>query len=156
MAIETERKFLVKGDYKHLAIKTYRIRQAYLCADCQCSIRVRIRDTKGFLTIKGKSSDLGLSRYEWEKEIPLTEAEELMSLCKEGTIDKYRHLVPVGKHVFEVDEFLGENEGLIMAEIELANANEVYERPEWLGEEVTGDSRYYNAYLSQHPYSSWR
>lgn len=157
MHIETERKFLVKdSSYKAAAIKSYHICQGYIAHDSGNSVRVRIRDKQGFLTIKGPSAD-GVSRQEWEREIPLEDARELFLLCKPGSIDKIRWIVPAGPvRYFEVDEFFGENEGLVMAEIELSQPDEPFERPEWLGQEVTGDRRYYNAQLCQHPFKSWK
>lgn len=156
MAQEIERKFLVKDDsYKQLAYDSSRIQQGYICSARGRTVRVRIRAERGFLTIKGPSRDGGLSRYEWEKEIPLQEAEELMLLCEPGMIDKTRYLVQSGKHVFEVDEFYGENEGLVMAEVELASESEAFERPDFLGEEVTGDVRYYNSFLMRTPFTRW-
>lgn len=156
MAREIERKFLVKDDsYKQLAYDSSRIQQGYICSARGRTVRVRIRGERGFLTIKGPSRDGGLSRYEWEKEIPLQEAEELMLLCEPGMIDKTRYLVQSGKHVFEVDEFYGENEGLVMAEVELASESEAFERPDFLGEEVTGDVRYYNSFLMRTPFTRW-
>jgi len=157
MHIETERKFLVKdSSYKAAAIKSYHICQGYIAHDSGNSVRVRIRDKQGFLTIKGPSAD-GVSRQEWEREIPLEDARELFLLCKPGSIDKIRWIVPAGDSLFfEVDEFFGENEGLVMAEIELSQPDEPFERPEWLGQEVTGDRRYYNAQLCQHPFKSWK
>ena len=119
------------------------------------TVRVRIRDDKGYLTIKGPSDDSGLGRYEWEKEIPLHEAQELMKLCEPGMIDKTRYLVRSGNHVFEVDEFYGENEGLTVAEVELSSADEAYEKPAFIGEEVTGDVKYYNSFLMKNPFSKW-
>ena len=119
------------------------------------TVRVRIRDDKGYLTIKGASSASGTSRYEWEKELPLSEAEELMKLCEPGIIDKTRYLVRSGKHIFEVDEFYGENEGLIVAEVELESEDEVFVKPGFIGEEVTGDIRYYNSQLMKKPYKTW-
>jgi CYTH domain-containing protein len=119
------------------------------------TVRVRIRDDKGYLTIKGPSDASGLGRYEWEKEIPLHEAQELMQLCEPGLIDKTRYLVRSGKHVFEVDEFYGENEGLTLAEVELDSADEAYEKPDFIGQEVTGDVKYYNSFLMKHPFSRW-
>lgn len=156
MAQEIERKFLVQGEFKSQAFQAERIIQGYLSSQPERTVRVRIRGDRGFLTIKGKSSENGLSRYEWEKEIPLAEALELMSLTEPGRIDKTRYLVRKGKHIFEVDEFYGENEGLILAEIELKDENEVFEKPEWLGTEVTGDLRYYNAMLTGHPFTTWQ
>ena len=155
MALEIERKFLVCGDYKHLATSSTRIRQGYLSSRSGCTVRVRLRADKGYLTIKGPSRDSGLSRYEFEKEITFDEALSLLTLCEPGIIDKQRWLVPVGKHVFEVDEFFGENEGLVVAEVELARADEPFERPPFLGMEVTGDRRYYNSALRQHPFNRW-
>lgn len=156
MAQEIERKFLVRGEFKSQAFQAERIIQGYLSSQPERTVRVRIRGDRGFLTIKGKSSENGLSRYEWEKEIPLAEALELMSLTEPGRIDKTRYLVRKGEHIFEVDEFYGENEGLILAEIELKDENEVFEKPEWLGTEVTGDLRYYNAMLTGHPFTTWQ
>lgn len=156
MAQEIERKFLVQGEFKSQAFQAERIIQGYLSSQPERTVRVRIRGDRGFLTIKGKSSENGVSRYEWEKEIPLAEARELMSLTEPGRIDKTRYLVRKGEHIFEVDEFYGENEGLILAEIELKDENEVFEKPEWLGTEVTGDLRYYNAMLTGHPFTTWQ
>ena len=119
------------------------------------TVRVRIRDEKGFLTIKGKSDASGVKRYEWEREIPLQEAEELMLLCEPGIIDKTRYLVKSGHHTFEVDEFYGENEGLVVAEVELEEENEIFLRPSFLGEEVTGRTEYYNSSLMKMPYTKW-
>lgn len=156
MHYEIERKFLV-GDtaFKKLAVKTYRIQQGYIAHDGGNTVRVRIRDEQGFLTIKGPTRD-GISRYEWEREIPLADARELFLLCRGGTIDKTRHLVPAGPgRYFEVDEFYGDNEGLVMAEIELEAPDEAFDKPDWLGEEVTGDPRYYNSYLLSCPFKSW-
>lgn len=156
MALEIERKFLVKDDsYKQMAFQSSRIAQGYICSMRGRTVRVRIRDDKGFLTIKGPADVKGLGRYEWEKEIPLDEAQELMKLCEPGMIDKTRYLVRSGKHIFEVDEFYGENEGLTIAEVELASEDEVYEKPAFVGEEVTGDVRYYNSFLMRNPYKGW-
>lgn len=156
MHIETERKFLVLDDrYKAQAVKAYRIKQGYIAHDGGNTVRVRIRDAQGFLTIKGPSLD-GLSRKEWEKEIPLQDAEDLFLLCHGGSIDKTRYLVPAGEgRFFEVDEFHGDNEGLVMAEIELSQAGESFPRPSWLGAEVSGDKRYYNSYLTRCPFKNW-
>lgn len=155
MAQEIERKFLVKGGFKAQAYRSVRIVQGYLSSVPERSVRIRIKGEQGFITVKGSSDTSGVSRYEWEKEIPLTDARELLLLCEPGIIDKIRYLVNVGKHVFEVDEFYGENEGLFLAEVELENENEFYEKPDWLGQEVTGDLRYYNAMLSKNPYKKW-
>jgi len=151
MQIETERKFLVTGDgYK----AEHRIRQGYIAHDEGRSVRVRIRDGKGILTVKGPFIGFG-SRPEWEKELTLQEAEDLFRLSKPGSVDKTRWIVPAGERFFEVDEFHGENEGLVMAEIELADADESFPKPSWLGEEVTGDKRYYNGYLARKPFKTW-
>ena len=153
---EIERKFLVKdGRYKEQSFAHSRIRQGYICSGHVRTVRVRIRDTRGYLTIKGPSTNGGLSRYEFEKEITLDEAEHLMQLCEPGIIDKTRYLVKSGLHTFEVDEFYGENEGLVMAEVELSSEDEPYEKPDFIGEEVTGDRRYYNSYLRSNPFSLW-
>ena len=156
MALEIERKFLVTGDsYKEMAFHSDRIAQGYLCREGGNSARVRVRGEKGYLTIKGPSLDGGLSRYEWEKEIPASEAWELIKLCHGGIIDKTRYLVKCGNHTFEVDEFHGDNDGLIVAEVELDSTTEEFERPAFLGEEVTGDKRYYNSSLTRFPYKNW-
>ncbi len=155
--IETERKFLVLSDaYKQEAQTHKRITQGYLSSHPERTVRVRIKGDAGYLTIKGKSNDSGTSRMEWEKEIPLADAEQLLAICENGAIDKVRYEIKSGEHTFEVDEFFGENAGLVIAEIELDDENEAFEKPHWLGEEVTGDERYYNAYLSNKPYSSWK
>ena len=155
MGREIERKFLMRGEYKSQAYAQSRIVQGYICSARGRTVRVRIRDAKGYLTIKGAADAAGLSRYEWEKEIPLVEAQELMKLCEPGVIDKTRYLVRCGKHVFEVDEFYGDNEGLVVAEVELASVDEDFEKPDFIGEEVTGDVRYYNSQLMKHPYKQW-
>ena len=155
MQIETERKFLVLDDgYKSQAVESHRIRQGYIAHDMGRSVRVRILDDRGILTVKGPFIGVG-SRPEWEKEISLQEAEDLFLLCKPGSIDKTRWIVPAGERFFEVDEFHGENEGLVMAEIELKSQDEAFGRPSWLGEEVTGDPRYYNGYLARNPFKNW-
>ena len=156
MAQEIERKFLVKGGFKEAAFDALRITQGYLSTAPGRSVRVRLKGDKGFLTIKGPSRDGGLSRFDWEKEIGADEARELLALCEPGLIDKTRWLVKAGIHTFEVDEFHGDNEGLIMAEVELSAPDEPYEKPDWLGQEVTGDRRYYNSYLSKNPYKIWK
>lgn len=156
MPQEIERKFLVKGDFKSQAFQSVRITQGYLSSVPERTVRVRIKDRQGYLTIKGKSTASGVSRYEWEKEISCQEARELLLLCEPGMIDKTRYLVRMGKHVFEVDEFHGVNEGLVIAEIELSSEEETFEKPEWLGEEVTGDRRYYNARLIGSLRPDWR
>jgi len=153
--MEIERKFLVKGEYKSHAVRSFSIVQGYLSSVTGRTVRIRIKGDKGFITIKGKSNESGLSRYEWEKEIPLNEAEELLLLCEPGAIDKTRYEIPVGKHIFEVDEFYGDNMGLILAEVELDSEDESYTTPDWLGIEVTGDRRYYNSSMTKMPYKKW-
>ncbi|MBC8592394.1 CYTH domain-containing protein [Oscillospiraceae bacterium N12] len=155
MSQEIERKFLVVGEYKTQAFAQSRIIQGYISSARGRTVRVRIRDGKGYLTIKGASNASGTSRYEWEKEIPLEEAEELMKLCEPGIIDKTRYLVRSGAHVFEVDEFYGENEGLTVAEVELGSEEEAFVKPDFIGVEVTGDIRYYNSQLMKNPYTTW-
>ncbi|EJX02662.1 Uncharacterized conserved protein UCP016487, CYTH region [gut metagenome] len=155
MAIEIERKFLVSGDFLHEATSSTRIVQGYICTEPGRSVRVRIRGDEAFLTIKGASDEKGLSRYEFETKIPIVDAERLMELCVSGVIDKVRYLVPKGNHTWEVDVFHGENEGLVLAEIELASEDEPFERPSWLGQEVSGDRRYYNSMLTIHPFNSF-
>lgn len=156
MSLEIERKFLVTdSSYKEQAFACDRIAQGYICRQSGNSVRVRVRGDKGFLTIKGPSMDGGLSRYEWEREIPVAEAWELMRLCKGGIIDKSRYLVRCGEHLFEVDEFYGDNEGLVVAEVELSSLVEEFERPAFLGKEVTGEAKYYNGHLSRFPYKEW-
>lgn len=155
--MEIERKFLVKkGDaYKRAAFSSARIKQGYIPAD-GVTVRVRTRDDRAFLTIKGKSVDGGLSRYEFEKEITPDEAAHLMQLCSGGVIDKCRYLVKSGRHTFEVDEFYGDNEGLVMAEVELGAADEAFEKPDFIGPEVTGDVRFYNKHMLNCPFRLWR
>lgn len=154
--IEIERKFLVTStDFITQAFAQNRIAQGYISKNPERTVRVRIKGDKGFLTIKGKGNESGLSRFEWEKEIPVQEAQQLMHLCEKGTIDKTRYEIQSGNHVIEVDVFYGDNEGLIMAEIELTSEAETFLKPEWLGDEVTNDTRYYNGYLSEHPFKNW-
>jgi len=132
-----------------------RIVQGYLSSVPERTVRVRIKGDKGFLTIKGIGSESGASRYEWEKEIETTDVENLLKICEPGVIDKSRHLVKVGNHTYEVDEFYAENQGLIVAEVELSSEDEAFDKPEWLGEEVTGDVKYYNSMLMKNPYTKW-
>jgi adenylate cyclase len=155
MLLEIERKFLVKGDFKSTASSNGRICQGYLNSDPARTVRVRIQGDSGFITIKGIGSESGMSRFEWEKSITAEEACSLLLLCETGVIDKTRYYFELGSHVFEVDEFHGENEGLVVAEVELASEDEVFQIPEWLGDEVTGLDHYYNAALSKKPYSQW-
>ena len=154
--MEIERKFMVRGnDYKQRAYASDRIKQGYICSGHGRTVRVRLRGGRGYLTIKGPSLDGGLSRYEFEKEITAEEAEQLFNLCEPGIIDKTRYLVKSGEHTFEVDEFYGENEGLVMAEVELSSPDESYKKPDFIGKEVTGDRRFYNSHLRQNPFSVW-
>lgn len=155
--LEIERKFLVKkGDaYKSAAFFNSHIQQGYIPAD-GATVRVRTRDDKAYLTIKGKSINGGMTRYEFEKEITMDEAQHLLQLCKGGVIDKRRYLVKSGKHTFEVDEFYGDNEGLVMAEVELSDESEAYVKPDFIGMEVTGDKRFYNSHLLNFPFVVWR
>lgn len=154
--LEIERKFLVhkRMDWKCLASSCSHIQQGYFAA--VNTVRVRIRDDKGYLTIKGPSRNGGLSRYEFEKEITLQEAQQLMLLCESGVIDKHRYLVPYAGHTFEVDEFHGDNDGLVMAEVELKSENEPFESPDFIGKEVTGDRRFYNSHMRKNPFKLWR
>lgn len=155
MAKEIERKFLVAGDYKQAAVSSSHIVQGYIGRTPSLTFRIRLRDERGYLTVKGRTDKAGMSRDEWEYEIPAADARELLA-HSDGTIDKRRYMVPAGRHTFEVDEFFGANEGLTMAEVELSSPDEAFERPAWLGDEVTGDKRYYNSQLLQHPYSAWK
>ena len=156
--LEIERKFLVTGPFKDKAYDATRIQQGYIASGRGRTVRVRVRGDRGYLTIKGPSNLAGLARIEWEREISLTDARELMGICEPGIIDKTRHLVksPDGRHVWEVDEFYGENEGLVMAEIELNSEDESYAKPDFIGREVTGDRRFYNSHLRQNPYKLWK
>jgi adenylate cyclase len=155
MAQEVERKFLVRGEFKHLAYKETRITQGYLSSVPERTVRVRTKGDKGFITIKGMGNASGASRFEWEKEIPAEEVRDLLKICEPGVIDKTRYQVKAGPHTYEVDEFYGENQGLIVAEVELGTENETFEKPEWLGEEVTGEVKYYNSMLMKHPFTKW-
>lgn len=155
--LETERKFLVRHGhaYREAATSSSHIMQGYIPSDT-ATVRVRLRDDKAYLTIKSHSSDNGLSRYEFEKEITPDEARELMKLCRGGVVDKRRYLVPSGQHTFEVDEFYGLNDGLVMAEVELSKPEEEFIKPDFIGPEVTGDAHFYNSHMLRHPYSEWK
>lgn len=154
---EIERKFLVTStEFLSESIQSNRIVQGYLNSNPERTVRIRIKGTQGFITIKGKGNESGTTRFEWEREIEVTEAEQLLLLCEDGVIDKVRYEIPFGKHLYEVDVFEGDNKGLIIAEIELNDENESFEKPNWLGEEVTGDDRYYNASISMNPYKNWK
>lgn len=155
--LEIERKFLVKkgGAYKSAAFSSSHIQQGYIPAE-GCTVRVRTRDDKAYLTIKSHSDAIGLSRYEFEKEITMEEASHLLQLCKGGVIDKRRYLIKSGKHIFEVDEFYGDNEGLVMAEVELSCEDETFEKPDFIEREVTGDKRFYNSHMLINPFKLWK
>ncbi|WP_378186133.1 CYTH domain-containing protein [Aquimarina sp. W85] len=154
---EIERKFLVTASsYKNEVHQSYRIVQGFLNTDPERTVRIRIKGNHGFITIKGISNASGTTRFEWEKEITVEEAENLLALCETGRIEKIRHEVVVNQHTFEIDEFFGANQSLILAEIELSDENEYFDKPNWLGKEVTGDKRYYNSQLSKNPFSSWK
>jgi adenylate cyclase len=156
MAQEIERKFLVTSEaFKMEASKKTRITQGYLSSVPERTVRVRIKGESGYITIKGIGSDSGASRYEWEKEIPVSEVDELLKICEPGVIDKTRFEVKVGHHTFEVDEFYGENQGLTVAEVELSAEDEKFDKPAWLGAEVTGDVRYFNSMLMKNPFTKW-
>ena len=156
--LEVERKFLVTGDFKELAVSSTHIAQGYIASGGGRTVRVRIRGDKGYLTIKGPSNKAGLARFEWEKEIPRHEAEALMTICEPGIIEKTRWLVPSadGRHTWEVDVFEGENEGLVMAEIELESEDDTFEKPHFIGKEVTGDRRFYNSHMRRYPFRMWK
>ncbi|MHB2154879.1 CYTH domain-containing protein [Calditrichota bacterium GD2] len=157
MAQEIERKFLVKDDsFKRQAFKSTRIIQGYLSSVPERTVRVRIKGEKGYLTVKGIGNASGASRFEWEMEIPKEDAENLLKICEPGVIDKTRYLVKNGDLTFEVDEFYGENEGLVIAEIELKSEDQTFEKPAWLGREVTGDTRFYNSMLMKNPFKNWK
>ncbi len=156
MAQEIERKFLVEGDFKSQSYSNSHIAQGYICSSPGRTVRIRIRGDKGYITIKGDRSQSGISCFEWEKEISLNDAKDLLELCLPGKIDKTRYLVNSGNHTFEVDEFHGENEGLVMAEVELDAEDELFDKPSFIGEEVTGDHRYYNSHLSRFPFKDWK
>ncbi len=153
---EIERKFLVTSEaFKNEAFKRTRITQGFLNTNPLRTVRVRIQGENGFITVKGKPNETGVTRFEWERQIPLAEAEQLIHLCEPGIIDKTRFEVQNGAHIYEVDEFMGENEGLIVAEIELKTENEAFSKPQWLGMEVTGEIKYYNSNLSKTPFKDW-
>ena len=156
MAQEIERKFLVLDDsFKHEAFSKSHIQQGYICSERGRTVRIRIKDNRAYLTIKGPSENGGLSRYEFEREIPLEDGQQMMQLCEPGIIDKTRWLVKSGNHTFEVDEFFGDNEGLVVAEVELSYEDEPYKKPHFIGKEVTGDRRYYNSQLRLCPFQKW-
>lgn len=153
--LEIERKFLVNGDFRPYVHSSSRIRQGYICSDKGRTVRVRIRDDKAFVTIKGPSNALGLARFEWETEVSVEEGLKMLELCVGGYIDKTRYLADYKGHTFEIDEFYGDNEGLVIAEIELRSEDECFERPPFLGNEVSGERKYYNSELMKNPYKFW-
>lgn len=154
MGVEIERKFLLVGEDWRALGEPVLLRQGYLCSDPMRTVRVRVEGGQGTLTIKGKSS--GATRGEWEYPIPLDEASELLDrLCARPLIEKYRRRIPHGGHTWEVDEFLGANQGLAVAEIELSSENESFDLPGWIGAEVTDDPRYFNSNLIRHPFTQW-
>ncbi|OIQ23434.1 CYTH domain-containing protein [Lacinutrix sp. MedPE-SW] len=154
--IEIERKFLVNSNnFKTQSYNSFKIKQGFLNTHKERTVRVRLKGDIGYITVKGASSKNGLSRFEWEKEITTNEANSLLKLCENGVIDKTRYEVKSGNHIFEIDEFYGENAGLIIAEIELTSENESFEKPNWLGKEVTGEIKYYNSQLSIMPFNKW-
>ena len=156
MAQEIERKFLIKDDaFKAESVYKTKITQGFLSTVPERTVRIRIQGDKGFLTVKGIGNKSGASRYEFEKEISIGDAQDLMAICEPGVIDKTRYNVKSGEHTFEIDEFYGDNDGLIVAEVELSSEDEVFEKPEWLGVEVTGEVKYYNAMLMKNPYNKW-
>ena len=156
MAQEIERKFLIKNDaFKAESVNKTKITQGFLSTVPERTVRIRIKGDKGFLTVKGIGNKSGASRYEFEKEISVDDAQDLMAICESGVIEKTRYNVKSGEHTFEIDEFYGDNDGLIVAEVELSSEDEVFEKPEWLGVEVTGEIRYYNAMLMKNPYNKW-
>ncbi|MDR2908095.1 MAG: CYTH domain-containing protein [Bacteroidales bacterium] len=153
---EIERKFLVNNEnFKKEAFKQTRITQGYLSSVPERTVRIRVKGDKGYITIKGIGNDSGASRFEWEKEIPTADVEALLKIAEPGVIDKTRYLVKNGDLTFEVDEFYGENQGLVVAEIELQSEEQTFAKPEWLGQEVTGDAKYYNSMLMKHPFTKW-
>lgn len=156
MAKEIERKFLIIGPYRMYATKHSRIVQGYISKDPGRTVRIRTNGDKSYITIKGQGNEAGTSRFEWEREISHEDAKNLFQLCLSGIIEKIRYIIPFEGHNFEVDEFLGDNQGLCIGEIELSDENESFSKPSWLGKEVTGDRRYYNSYISEHPYKTWK
>jgi len=154
--LEIERKFLVKNDsFKLESFKKEKIIQGFLSLVPERTVRIRIKGDLGFITVKGIGNRSGTTRFEWEKEISLKEATELLKICEPGIIDKTRYNIKSGEHTYEVDEFYGNNKGLKLAEIELTSEDETFNKPDWLGEEVTGNNKYYNSYLAEHPFKKW-
>lgn len=153
---EIERKFLILNlEFKKEAFKKERIIQGFLSSVPERTVRVRLIADAGFITVKGIGNESGTTRFEWEREISKQEAESLLEICEPGIIDKERYFVELGEHIFEIDEFALDNKGLVMAEIELKNEDDLFEKPHWLGEEVTGQKKYYNSSLVKHPFLHW-
>lgn len=156
MMLEIERKYKAKNTtFLNETKISFKINQGYLNSSAERTVRVRTKDNKGFITIKGKSNSSGTTRFEWEKEIPFDEAIELLKLCEDYIIEKTRHIVIYKNKTFEIDVFEGKNSGLIIVEVELENENEKIKLPEWIGDEVTGDEKYYNSFISNHPFCNW-
>ena len=154
--IEIERKFLINNmGFKEMASSKNHITQGFLNTDPKRTVRIRIYGEEAYITVKGKGNASGTTRFEWERPISVQDAKALLPLCEPGVLEKIRYRVPVGKHIFEVDEFLGENKGLYVAEVELSDEDEGYEKPVWLGSEITGEIKYYNSQLSKNPYTTW-
>lgn len=157
MAVEIERKFLVKGNYKAFATERSIIKQGFLSSVPERVVRIRIVNNQGFITVKGIGNKSGTTRFEWEKEIAVEDAADLLAICEPEIIEKIRHIIPISQELrFEVDEFLGKNKGLVIAEIELLKENTIFAKPDWLSEEVTGQIKYYNVSLSKNPFTTWR
>lgn len=154
--LEIERKFLLRNDdFKQESFKKERIIQGFLSSVPERTVRVRLIAGVGFITVKGLGNEAGTTRFEWEREISKQEAEKLLEICEAGIIDKERYFVKAGEHVFEIDEFELDNKGLVMAEVELKNEEDSFEKPSWLGEEVTGQIKYYNSSLVKNPFQNW-
>lgn len=154
--VEIERKFLVTSDaYRSESFSKEQITQGFLNTDPERTVRVRVKGKQGFLAVKGHTDPQGTTRFEWENEISGQEARQLLALCEKGVIEKIRYAVKSGNHIVEVDEFLDDNLGLVIAEIELGRVDEPFVKPSWLGKEVTGDPRYYNSQLSRNSFKSW-
>lgn len=153
---EIERKFLVQDQFKEFSTSSFEIKQGFLCSVPERTVRIRLKDDEAYLTIKGLGNASGVSRFEWEKQIPKKEAIELLKICEPGLIVKRRYIIPAENDLFfEVDEFYGNNQGLVIAEIELPDEDTPFSKPSWLSKEVTGDIRYYNSYLAKNPYKNW-
>lgn len=155
MALEIERKFLLKENENFPKENPTKIIQGYILNSKKKTVRVRMNEKNCFITIKGKSNNSGTTRFEWEKEISFEDCKNLLKLCDGNFIEKIRYSIHINNFIFEIDEFLGKNKGLVLIELELQNENQDYPRPQWLGNEVTGDNKFYNSNLSKNPYNSW-